>query len=418
MAHPLMTTRWPGGHVLCAAILGGWLALGATTGIGAADEEPTLGFKPMPPEVLYLMPAPPFQVPTDMPASLDWTSQTTPAKNQSVCGGCWAFAATGMVEAMAVIQFGASTSLDLAEQFPLSCDTATHPLYGVANDGCCGGYVTVFDFLKLDGTLSESRLTFHGDFDGDTPRPGCTVGAPPWDTVPCPDPLPAAAAYRIDDWGLVRNDGLLPTVNELKARLQSGPIWLGFLVYADFMTYWNTASAEDVYVHSSGIYQGGHAVLLVGYDDAVSAWIVRNSWGATAGPRDDGTWLMSYTANCQFGLDAAWATVEMTVAAADAACCQESGSCTIATEADCSTAGGVWHEAWSTCSPNPCPQPAACCLAGDVCEVRLEADCLADAGEWHAAEADCSPDPCATPAVRPSWGSVKNRFSEPRSRPR
>jgi hypothetical protein len=357
MAFPPLATWRSRGRSFSAAMLAGMLVLGTTTGIRADGDEPTLGFKPMPPEVLHLMPAPSFQIPTEMPASVDWTSQTTPAKNQSVCGGCWAFAAMGLVEAMAVIQFGASTSLDLAEQFPLSCDTAMHPVYGVANDGCCGGYVTVFDFLKLYGTLTESQLAFGGDFDGDTPRPGCTVGAPPWNTVPCPDPLPSPAAYRVDDWALVRNDGQLPSVNQLKAHLQNGPIWLGFLVYDDFFSYWNTAAADSVYSHASGLYQGGHAVLLVGYDDAQSAWIVRNSWGPTTGPRDDGTWLMSYTANCMFGLDAAWATVEM-IAVEEAACCEEDGSCAIQTEADCATAGGVWHEAIPDCSPNPCTTPA------------------------------------------------------------
>jgi len=356
MIHPPLATHRTRGQVFCAAILTAWLALGASPVAVADDEKPMLGFKPMPPEILPLMPAPLFQVPTDMPASLDWTPQTTSPKNQSVCGGCWAFAAMGLVEAMAIIQCGAPTSLDLAEQFPLSCDVATHPSYGVANDGCCGGYVTVFPFLQSYGTLAESQLGFAGDFDGDTPRPGCTVGAPPWDTVPCPAPLPSGTAYRVDTWGLIRSDGHLPTVAELKARLQNGPVWLGFLVYADFMTYWIHAAPDSVYVHTTGIYEGGHAVLLVGYDDAISAWIVRNSWGATAGPRGNGTWLMAYESNCMFGLDAAWATVEM-VAVAEAACCLTSGACTVLSEAECVVAGGTWYAGIESCTPNPCATP-------------------------------------------------------------
>jgi hypothetical protein len=360
----------------------------------------------MPPEVLHLMPAPPFQVPTDLPVSVDWSTQTPPARNQSSCGGCWAFAATGMVEAMAIIQHGAPTTLDLAEQFPLSCDVETHPIYGVANDGCCGGYVTVFDFYKNEGTLSETQLPFSGDFDGDNPRPGCTVGPPPWATVPCPDPIPSGTAYRVDDWGLIRNDGLLPTSLQLKARLQSGPVWLGYLVYDDFITYWFSAPADSIYRHTSGSLQGGHAVLLVGYDDELAAWTVRNSWGATAGPRGDGTWLMAYASNCDFGLDATWATVEMT-ALPVAACCLGDGTCEVLEEEACDSAGGTWHETWEDCDPNPCPQPAACCLPTETCEVLLQADCTAAGGEWQSGTPGCVPDPCPTPTQRRSWGTIK-----------
>jgi hypothetical protein len=40
-----------------------------------------------------------------------------------------------------------------------------------------------------------------------------------------------------------------------------------------------------VYKHTTGKKLGGHAVSLVGYDDAARAWIVRNSWGEDWGDK-------------------------------------------------------------------------------------------------------------------------------------
>jgi hypothetical protein len=45
-------------------------------------------------------------------------------------------------------------------------------------------------------------------------------------------------------------------------------------VYTDFYYY-----TGGVYEHASGDQEGGHAVLLVGYDDRESCFIVKNSWG-------------------------------------------------------------------------------------------------------------------------------------------
>ncbi len=403
---PCIDPTWPTRLIPVLILCGVAGALCAPA--GHADEPYALGFQPMPPEQLALMPAPPFQVPTEMPTSLDWSSQLTVAKNQSNCGGCWSFAAIGLLEAMVVIELGAPTSLDLAEQFPLSCDTEVHPLYLVANDGCCGGYVTVFEFLMANNALTEAQLGFAGDFDGDNLRPGCTSGVPPWETVECPDPIPSGSAYRVDSWALIRNDGIVPTEAQLKAQLQSGPVWLGFYVYDDFYTFWNSASPGDVYTHTTGSLQGGHAVVCIGYDDAKSAWLVRNSWGAATGPEGDGTWWMSYTAGCQFGMDAAYITV-----AADempeAACCFDDGSCIVYSEVECDAEGGFWLEASETCDPNPCAQPSACCLEGDVCEMRLETHCTGAGGTWHEG-ITCTPNPCTTGESRPTWGGIKNLY--------
>ncbi len=267
---------------------------------------PPMGFRPLPREVAaqLVVPLPRY---TSFPESLDWRDEgiITPAKSQLGCGACWAFAGIGLLEAMA-IKAGAAPGLNLAEQVPISCDTLE--FWGTSNDGCCGGSVTIFEYLKHNPGVPEARFPYQaGDFDGDGPRDGCE---PNWPTVPCPDPYPPHTGWKVATWGLI-SEGI-PTVAELKSALQNGPVWLGFYVYQDFVDFWYNAGPEDVYTRTSNDLVGGHAVLLIGYRDSKNAWIIKNSWGPTSGPSNDGTCMISYTANCSFGLDAAFITVVQT----------------------------------------------------------------------------------------------------------
>ena len=50
----------------------------------------------------------------------------------------------------------------------------------------------------------------------------------------------------------------------------------GFDVYDDFQGY----DGKTVYKHTTGQFEGGHVMLIVGYDDNQSCWFVKNSWGS------------------------------------------------------------------------------------------------------------------------------------------
>ena len=50
-------------------------------------------------------------------------------------------------------------------------------------------------------------------------------------------------------------------------------------------------------------------------------------------------------------------TVTFTPPAGSGACCTGGGVCELLTEAQCSTAGGIWRGLGTSCDPNPCAQP-------------------------------------------------------------
>jgi hypothetical protein len=346
--------------IVAALFIAGLLVAGVAAAF--ADDLPAgippMGMRPLPPQVAarFMAPAPPARA---YPESLDWRDAgvITPPRNQLHCGGCWAFAAIGCIEAMAILA-GAPPDLDLSEQFPLSCDTAPNLEYGgIRNDGCCGGTVTVFEFLRYNPAIAEMYYAFgDGDFDGEGPR-NCSAD-PDWNTIPCPSHLPPNAGWRVQSWHLLPAPYPgVTTKSDLMAAIQSGPVWLGYEVYDDFIPYWLHGDPAVAYKHTTGSSQGWHAVLLIGYDYPKNAWIVKNSWGATSGPFGDGTFMIDYDAhNCSFGMNASIITgVDGGEVVTHACCIGE--QCLVLTAADCTAQGGDWLVDQTGCDPNPCPTP-------------------------------------------------------------
>ena len=76
-----------------------------------------------------------------------------------------------------------------------------------------------------------------------------------------------------------------PTAAAIKSALITyGPLVTTMNVYADFYYY-----AGGVYSYTSGAYQGGHAIEIIGYDDTESCFIVKNSWGTGWGETEAGS---------------------------------------------------------------------------------------------------------------------------------
>ena len=162
------------------------------------------------------------------------------------------------------------TDIDLSEQVLVSC----------SGTGSCGGGRLSAAFLKKTGLPLESAYPYTAT-NGD-----CSAAAPGWQ----------GSAYKIGNWGSVPQD-----LESIKAALVNyGPLPIAMMVYEDFMYY-----KTGVYSYTTGKKLGGHAVLLVGYDDAGQYFIVKNSWDSGWGEK--GFFRIAYSQlenEVSFGLSA------------------------------------------------------------------------------------------------------------------
>jgi C1A family cysteine protease len=216
-----------------------------------------------------------------MPAS--WDSRQLgfvgPIKDQGQCGSCWDFSGTGCVEVAynkAGIGGGAGTFV-LSEEYTLSC----------YSNGQCDGddNVTVLTWAKANG------LPLASDYGAYEATPGSCLYTP------------SMALYKIDDWGFADGNGAggVAQTDDIKsAIMQYGAV--GCAVAAD--------DAFEAY--TGGVFQSttsdpgqiDHDVMLVGWNDADGAWILRNTWTTSWG--EDGYMRIAYLANL-VGTEAVWA---------------------------------------------------------------------------------------------------------------
>ena len=194
---------------------------------------------------------------TALPTHFDWRQKDgynwmTPVKNQRSCGSCVAFAAVGATEGQLKIQASnPSWNVDLSEQQLFSC-----------GGGLCGWgwYISsALNRLRDYGTPDEACSPYQsGDgYDRSCPTK-CSDGSD-WQS----------RAYKISGWNWI---GSSPSA--IEAALMNGPLVAAFDVYTDFFYY-----GGGIYHHTWGSLEGGHAIVIVGYDSNEQYWIVKNSWG-------------------------------------------------------------------------------------------------------------------------------------------
>jgi len=221
----------------------------------------------VPPGIFDISALPEENMEEALPLRGSFTAKHTSIKNQGSCGSCYAFAACATYESFKLIKTGAT--YDLSEQDFMMKAKAIGP-YG----GCDGWYLdTSLNLLKNKGVTSESKCAYKGY------EAACSS---------------SGSDYKITSWSYKRT----PSVDDIKSYLSKyGLVYCAFVVYRDFMNY-----TGGVYRYTSGSQAGGHAVAIVGYDDAKQAFKVKNSWGTGWGER--GYFWIGYDQmnNCvQFG---------------------------------------------------------------------------------------------------------------------
>jgi PKD repeat protein len=214
-----------------------------------------------------------------IPSAFDWRTTTgcPPIRNQGGCGSCWAFATVGALECAIKIREG--VSVDLSEQWLVSCNTSSwgcdggwyaHPYHGWLNDPCGG-----------TGAVLESDFPYRAD-DGPC---GCPYNHP----------------YVLHNWAYIGSSSGVPSVEAMKlAILEYGPISVSVHVNNAFQGYrsgvFNSCTDGEI----------NHSVVLVGWDDTQGddgIWILRNSWGTWWG--ESGYMRIAYKC-CQVGYAACY----------------------------------------------------------------------------------------------------------------
>jgi len=221
----------------------------------------------------------------NLPSHFDWRDNSgnwvTPVKNQNPAGSCWSFSATAQLESWYRITTNdPDTMIDLSEQFLISCDDEA-----TANGGYFTGYALDF-ILDVGGVPSESCFPYTAD---DAP---CSNACEDWQSE----------ALTFPGWGYVT--GSKPLIDNIKQAVYQHPLSVSMQVYSDFYNY-----TSGVYKRVSENSEGGHAVLIVGWDDAERCWIVKNSWGPSWG--EDGYFRITWD-DMDFGYNGVYVYSGMT----------------------------------------------------------------------------------------------------------
>jgi C1A family cysteine protease len=205
-----------------------------------------------------------------LPTAYNWCSlgDCTPVRDQGSCGSCWAFATVGALELNILIKDSASR--DLSEQYLVSCNSDGW--------GCDGGWWAhdYHEWKYLPAQLGPGAR-YESDF--------------PYTATDAPCAGPYTAHETIADWVYIGNSYSVPSTTAIKqAIIDHGPVSAAVCVNTAFQSY--SSGVFNPAISCSTI---NHGIVLVGWDDSVGAWILRNSWGADWG--EDGYMRIAYGKN-------------------------------------------------------------------------------------------------------------------------
>jgi C1A family cysteine protease len=213
------------------------------------------------------------------PAAWDWRDHNgvTPVMNQgATCGSCWACAATANFESIVLLNNEDPiriTAQDVGSPFRMY-DFSEENLKecNYWDKGCGGGNAWVStNYFTRKGAVEESCDPYHT-----------------WDTGVCKETC--AQIKQVTQWRILpENDA---TIKDFVYTY--GPCYT--TMYAS-MPGFSTYDGSYVFYYT-GTEETNHAVLIVGWDDAMAhaggtgAWICKNSWGSSWG--ENGYFYIAY----------------------------------------------------------------------------------------------------------------------------
>ncbi len=219
-------------------------------------------------------PKPSSSFPSPNAPAFSWADKADVPRNQLECGSCWAFATAAALE-VARQAYDVDT-YDISEQHLVNCVPASTP----SKDNCDGQWPDkAYEYLKKNGTARADKVPYVAKMER------CDAKV--------------ATDSKVARWAFASTkDPANPSVQEIKnALVAHGPIVATVRVTPAFQSYvggvFDERANEPI----------NHAVTIMGWDDARSAFHVLNSWGPEWG--EDGYIWIKYGSN-RIGSYGAW----------------------------------------------------------------------------------------------------------------
>ncbi len=246
--------------------------------LSLSAQDVALGLKFTPPEQLQGIPmaSTPFAG-DELPRFVDMSNRMPPAGNQGRQSSCVAWA---VGYACKSFQEKYEENTNYWNGGSLNRDAVFSPafIYNQINNGVDGGslFTDALNVLSQQGAVKWSDMPYNEN---------------DYSTRPSNHIKSKAKKYKIDFWRRVN----FVDSKEVKAQLNAGfPVIIGAMIDRGFVNRGRNSSGQDfVWSFASGEQLGGHAMIVVGYDDNKSAYKVLNSWGQNWG--NNGYCWISYS---------------------------------------------------------------------------------------------------------------------------